>query len=59
LARELSKATGERVSVRAILALPGWFVTLKANFDLKVLNAQQIPGFVAKEPTVLADAADE
>jgi hypothetical protein len=59
LAREMSKATGERVNVRAILALPGWFVMLNANSELKVLNAKQISAFVSKEPPVLAEAASQ
>lgn len=54
LAGELTQATGERVAVRAIIAIPGWFVTLKANSPLKVLNSKQVPGFIAKEQTVLS-----
>lgn len=38
LANTLSKTTGERVAARPIVALPGWFVTLKANSDVKVLT---------------------
>ena len=57
LAKELSKATGERVTVQPIVALPGWWVTLKANSDIKVLNGKQVPGFIAKEPAQLSDKA--
>jgi hypothetical protein len=57
--RNLGRVTAMLANVRAILVLPGWFVTLKANSELKVLNAKQIPGFVSKEPPVLADAAAE
>src|SRR5690606_7720861 len=42
LAGMLSKATGEKVSVRPLVALPGWLVTLKTNSEVKVLNAKQI-----------------
>jgi hypothetical protein len=55
LGQEMSKATGERVTARAILALPGWFVTMKVRSELKVFNAKQVPGFVLKEPRILGD----
>ena len=42
LEKELSKATGERVTVQPIVALPGWWVTLKANSDVKVLSGKQV-----------------
>lgn len=57
LAGELSKATGTRVSVQPIVALPGWYITLKANSDVKVLSGKQIPGFITKEPAQLSDRA--
>ncbi len=50
LATEMSKATGERVTVQPIVALPGWYVTLKANSDVKVLSGKQVFNFIAKEP---------
>jgi hypothetical protein len=56
LAGELSKSTGDQVPVRPLLAIPGWFVTLKAPTELKVFNAKQIPGFVLKEPPLLGQA---
>jgi hypothetical protein len=55
LEKELSKATGERVMVQPIVALPGWWVTLKANSDVKVLSGKQVSGFIAKEPAQLSD----
>ena len=55
LEKELSKATGERVTIRPIVALPGWWVTLKANSDVKVLSGKQVAGFIAKEPAKLSD----
>jgi hypothetical protein len=57
LEKELSKATGERVTVRPIVALPGWWVTLKANSDVKVLSGKQVAGFIATEPAQLSEAA--
>ena len=55
LEKELSKATGERVTVQPIVALPGWWVTLKANSDVKVLSGKQVAGYVAKEPVQLSE----
>lgn len=52
LEKELSKATGERVTARPIVALPGWWVTLKVNSDVKVLSGKQVSGFISTEPTV-------
>jgi len=57
LANTLSKATGERVTVQPIVALPGWWVTLKTNSDLKVLSGKQVPTFIAKEPAQLSEKA--
>jgi Nuclease-related domain len=57
LANMLTRATGERVKVRAIVALPGWWVTLKADSDMKILSGKQVPSFITKEPTVLSSKA--
>ena len=57
LADKLSQATGTRVSVQPIVALPGWWVTLKANSDVKVLSGKQLPGFIATEPARLSGQA--
>jgi hypothetical protein len=57
LATELSKATGERVAVQPIVALPGWWVTLKANSDVKVLSGKQVSKFITQEPARLSDQA--
>jgi hypothetical protein len=54
LANMLSKSTGKRVTVQPIVALPGWWVTLKADSDVKVLNGKQVPGFIAAEPPKLS-----
>lgn len=57
LANMLSRSTGERVEVRAIVALPGWWVTLKVNSHIKVLSGKQVPGFISKELTQLSSKA--
>ena len=43
------------MTIRPIVALPGWWVTLKANSDVKVLSGKQVAGFIAKEPAKLSD----
>jgi hypothetical protein len=55
LANFLSKAIGERVTTQPIVALPGWFMTLKANSDVKVLSGKQIFNFISNEPVRLSD----
>jgi hypothetical protein len=57
LANVLSKATGTPVTVQPIVALPGWYVTLKANSDVKVLSGKQLSGFITKEPVQLSEQA--
>ncbi|HLX71402.1 MAG TPA: nuclease-related domain-containing protein [Verrucomicrobiae bacterium] len=49
----LSSAVGERVATQPIVALPGWYVTLKANSDLKVLSGKQVPGYINSMPEIL------
>lgn len=50
LEKELSAATGERVAVQPIVALPGWYVTLKVDSDVKVLSGKQIYNYITKGP---------
>lgn len=47
LAQKLSKATGEAVSVRGVLALPGWFVDRQARGDVVVINPKK-PDWMTK-----------
>lgn len=42
MAKWLTSATGQRVTVSAILTLPGWMVTRKASSDVNVLNPIEI-----------------
>jgi hypothetical protein len=55
LAAMLSKATGEKVTVTPLVALPGWFVTLKANSEVKILSGKQVAGFIKSESRTLSD----
>jgi len=55
LADMLLKATVEHVTVRPIVALPGWLVTLKANSDVKILSGRYVPDFISTEPAQLSD----
>ena len=45
------------LTVQPIVALPGWWVTLKANSDVKVLSGKQVSKFITKEPALLSDKA--
>lgn len=47
LEQKLSKATGEAVKVRGVLALPGWFVDRQARGDVSVTNPKK-PEWMAK-----------
>jgi hypothetical protein len=53
---EMTKATGERVTARPLLVVPGWFVVMKVNSELKALNPKQVLGYVLAEPKVLNNA---
>lgn len=55
LAGMLSKAIGEPVSVQPVVALPGWFVTLKMVSDVKVLSGDFVANFIATEKPKLSD----
>jgi hypothetical protein len=59
LGEMLTKATGERVTALPIVALPGWWVTLKANSDVKVLSGRQLPGFISKSSPKHSDKVIE
>lgn len=54
LADMLSKSTGERVTAQPIVALPGWLVTRKASYDVKVLSGKEIFKYISKEPARLS-----
>ena len=47
LSKFLSKSTGEEVSVKPVLALPGWYVEVKARSDVIVVNPK-INSFMLK-----------
>jgi hypothetical protein len=42
LNRELTRATGEPVEVKAILTFPGWWVTRTGKSDVNLLNPKEI-----------------
>ncbi|MHB9118731.1 MAG: nuclease-related domain-containing protein [Burkholderiales bacterium] len=48
LAQWLSSAVGEPVGVRPVLALPGWFVDLKAKSDVVIINGRNASGTFGK-----------
>jgi hypothetical protein len=57
LATLLSGALAERVAVCPIVALPGWWVTLTARSQTKVLSGKQIFGFINGQPPTLSPKA--
>lgn len=48
LAQWLSSAVGDKVGVKPVLALPGWFVELKAKSDVVIINGRNAPGTFGK-----------
>lgn len=56
LAGFLTKATGEKCDVAAMVVLPGWFVSLQVNSPTKVLNPKQVRSAVLGGKTVLKEA---
>ena len=44
----ISSAVGESITVKPILALPGWYVDRKGSGNLPVMNPKSIPNFVVK-----------
>lgn len=48
LAQWLSSAVGEAVAVKPVLALPGWFVELKARSDVVIINGRNASGTFSK-----------
>jgi hypothetical protein len=47
----ISKASGEVVDVRPVLAFPGWFVTSTARSDVLVINGKNVRGLFNKTTT--------
>jgi hypothetical protein len=56
LARFLASSTGEEVSVVPLVALPGWFVDLRAKCDVPILSGRQVVGFIQRERRSLDEA---
>lgn len=48
LAQWLSSAVGDKVEVKPVLALPGWFVELKARSDVVIINGRNASGTFGK-----------
>jgi len=46
LEKWLSSATGEKISVRPVVALPGWYVTRTAKEGIPVINPKQFSGLM-------------
>lgn len=48
LAQWLSSAVGDKVGVKPVLALPGWFVDVKAKSDVVIINGRNASGTFGK-----------
>lgn len=48
LAQWLSSAVGDSVGVKPVLALPGWYVELKAKSDVVIINGRNASGTFGK-----------
>lgn len=48
LAQWLSSAVGDKVAVKPVLALPGWFVESKAKSDVVIINGRNASGIFGK-----------
>ncbi len=56
VAREMSKAVGEEVEARAIVALPGWYVpSAKKEWEVWVLSGKMVPSWIGQEPRRLSE----
>jgi hypothetical protein len=53
LSEELTKAVGDPVQVKPVLALPGWFVERTAPPEMLVLNGKSPQAILNKYPTIL------
>lgn len=51
LSNYLRNKTGEPVKIIPLVVLPGWFVKIpqKGNFDVNVVNANYLPGFLERQ----------
>lgn len=55
LARWLSSAAGEAVTVKPVLALPGWFVDRKGRGDVQVISGKEAYALMSAGYTSLSD----
>lgn len=51
----LARATGEKIDVKPVLALPGWMVDRRTRNPVMVISARNAAGIFAKGPRVLGD----
>ena len=57
LSNYLTTKTGEKVEVQALVVLPGWYVQqAKGSFNVKVMNAAYLAGFLRRENEKLETA---
>ena len=53
LGQFLLKSTNQQPKIHAIVALPGWYVVLRARADVKVISGRYVPRFILSNRRLL------
>lgn len=56
LSKWLTSAVGEQVAVRAVLALPGWYVDRKSRGDVLLISGREAPSILKAKHVALSDS---
>lgn len=56
LADFVAKKTAEITPAKALVVLPGWFVTTKGDYPVKVMNSTYLVGFLRRQPESISPA---
>ncbi|MDP2056521.1 MAG: hypothetical protein Q8K35_02020 [Thiobacillus sp.] len=56
LSKWLTSAVGESVTVKPVLALPGWFVDRKGRGDALVISGREAPSILKAKHEPLSDS---
>ncbi|MFZ3040812.1 MAG: hypothetical protein WA108_03305 [Thiobacillus sp.] len=56
LSKWLTSAVGEAVTVRPVLALPGWFVERKSRSDVLLISGREAPSILKAKQEALSES---
>jgi hypothetical protein len=56
LSKWLSSAVGEKVAVKPVLTLPGWFVDRKGRGDVLVISGREAPSLLTVKQEPMPDS---